>query len=138
MIDTSFCLTLLDRVRTPSLPLSFLSMLSQHATPRPSWHVLILIRKLVHVLQVKDLYFSHGKEVVRQEARTCNLWDLPIQSRACYLEAIEAVTSVTFLSFSDVRITYSYLVKRDCRCWDRSRDLESHGPARSHGAVEAI
>ena len=112
-------------------------MLSQHATPRPSWHVLILIRKLVHVLQVKDLYFSHGKEVVRQEARTCNLWDLPIQSRACYLEAIEAVTPLPFLLFSDVVYHSLLLSKKDVHGWDRSGDLESHGPAWSRGAIVA-
>ena len=113
-------------------------MLSQHVTSRPSWHVLAYTRKLLHVLQVKDLYFSHGKEVVRQEARTCNLWDLPIQSRACYLEAIEAVTPIPFLSFSDDVYHFLLLSKKDVHGWDRSGDLGSHSPAWSHRAVEAI
>ena len=108
-------------------------MLSQHVTSRPSWHVLAYIRKLLHVLQVKDLYFSHGKEVVRQEARTCNLWDLPIQSRACYLEAIEAFTPLPFLSFSDVVITLSYLVKRMSSA---GIDLVTLRVTVQHGVVE--
>ena len=31
----------------------------------------------------------------------------------------------------------SLLIKKDYRCWDRSGDLESHGPARSLGATRA-
>ena len=46
------------------------------------------------------------------------------------------LVTLPFHSFSDEEITSVYLVKKDCRCWARSCDLESHRPARSHGAIE--
>ena len=113
-------------------------MLSQHVTSGPSWRVLVSILKLVHVLQVKDLYFSLGKEVVMQESRTCHLGDLPIQSQTSCLVAIEAVTPLPFLSFSDVVYHSLLLSKKDVMSWDRTDDLESHSPAWSSRAVEAI
>ena len=118
--------------------MSFHIMLSQHFTSRPSWHVLVSIRKLSYILQVKDLYFSLGKEVVRQEARTCHLWDLPIQSLTFCLRAIEAVTSLPFSRCSDDDDHFILLSKRNVHGWDRSGDLGSHSPAWSRRAVEAI
>ena len=73
-----------------------------------------------------------------QESRTCHLWDLPIQSQTSCLVAIEAVTPLPFYSFSDVVYHSLLLSKKDVHGWDRSGDLESHGPAWSRGAVEAI
>ena len=112
----------------------FSSMLSQHFTSRPPWHLLSTSRKLSYYLQVKDLCYSHWKSEVEQEARTC----YPRMSPSKVEHFVSALSRQTlpYLLFRLVmiRITFSYIVllsKRDCLAWIRSRDLRSDSPGRS-------
>ena len=86
-----------------------------------------LFTKLFIIQEVKDFSYLVKSEVAMQ-ARTCYL-----RSRS---QAIEAVSRLILLSFSDEGITLIYLVKRDFHCWTRTCDLECHRPAWSHGAIE--
>ena len=60
------------------------------------------------------------------------------RSRARYLGSTEGITLLTLISFSDDRITFSYLYKRTAMAGNRTLDLDSRGPAWSHGAAEAF
>ena len=111
-------------------------MLAEHFTPWPSWRMGNIVHEVTNYLQVKDLDYSPTKRVVMMQARTCNP---PIShSKVEHFTSRPPSHLVTlpFHSFSDEEITSVYLVKKDCRCWARSCDLESHRPARSHGAIE--
>ena len=121
-------------------PLTFLAiylLLAQHSTSWPLGHMRIHVLELTYDLQAKGLRYSYSKRDVMGRDRTGDPRESLAKVERVTSGPPRQVTRITFLSFSDARITHSYLDKRSVRCWDRTRDLESRGPARSLGAVEA-